>query len=45
MNIDLINDKISLILNDKIQNDKIMYNNKIQITYMRWVQVTPGVTP
>ena len=35
MNVDLINDKISLILNDKIQNDKIMYNNKIQITYMR----------
>ena len=32
MNVDLINDKINLILNDKIQNDKIMYNNKIQIT-------------
>ena len=34
MNVDLINDKISLILNDKIQNDKIMYNNKIQITHI-----------
>ena len=34
MNVDLINDKINLILNYKIQNDKIMYNNKIQITHI-----------
>ena len=34
MNVDLINDQINLILNDKILNDKIMYNNKIQITYI-----------